>query len=144
MGRQLAPGIGTVWVSPQEGGLHKKVSFSEGDEIPDWAAEKMGDHCFTGIRTGDDEDAFFEEDPEYAPPGDNGVPANTAGGDVPPPPPAAAPDYSSLNKAALQAEVEKRNEGREPDDLIVVEGQGNVPDLVAALQADDVAQSSNG
>ncbi|RNL66247.1 hypothetical protein EFK50_01065 [Nocardioides marmoriginsengisoli] len=60
------------------------------------------------------------------------------------PPAAPTPDYSALKKGELQAEVEKRNQGREDDDLIVVEGKGHVADLVAALQADDVAQSDTG
>lgn len=49
--------------------------------------------------------------------------------------------YASLKKAELQAEVEKRNEDRDEDDLVVVEGKGTVADLVAALTADDAKQA---
>lgn len=45
--------------------------------------------------------------------------------------------YSSQGKADLEAEVAKRNEGRDDADLIVVGGKGNKPDLIAALEADD-------
>lgn len=34
----------TVWVhDPQM----RPVSFGPGDDVPDWAAKQMGDHCFT-------------------------------------------------------------------------------------------------
>ncbi len=51
-------------------------------------------------------------------------------------PPAAEPvDYSALKKPELEAEVAKRD--------LTVEGKGNVPDLVAALVADDAAKSGS-
>lgn len=51
-------------------------------------------------------------------------------------------DYSGWKKAELEAEVDTRNEGLEPDDegYVLVGGKGNVADLVAALEADDAAQ----
>lgn len=45
--------------------------------------------------------------------------------------------YASMSKAELEAEVAKRNEGRDEADQIAVEGRGNKPDLLAALKADD-------
>jgi hypothetical protein len=49
------------------------------------------------------------------------------------------PEEKSLDdftKAELEAEIEKRNEGRE-DDVKVVPAGSNKPDLLAALKADD-------
>lgn len=40
----------------------------------------------------------------------------------------------------LQAEIDKRNEGREEDAKIQVGGKGNKADLVKALKADDAAK----
>lgn len=105
MSRRIAEGVGTVWVRPEKGGI-EMVPFAEGDEVPDWAAKQMGDHCFTGV--GDDDQV-----------GDQQVP------------------YSKWKKDDLQAEVARRNEGREDADLIEVEAPGNKPELVAALEADD-------
>lgn len=51
------------------------------------------------------------------------------------------PGYDVLTIPALKAEIDKRNEGREADAEIEVEGAGNKPDLIAALVADDAAQS---
>lgn len=53
------------------------------------------------------------------------------------PEPQAAVPYAKRKKADLEAEVAKRNEGRDDDDLVVVEGTGKVADLAAALEADD-------
>lgn len=53
------------------------------------------------------------------------------------------PSYSSMKKADLEAEVARRNEDREADDVIDVEGTGKVADLVAALEADDAAQADD-
>lgn len=51
-------------------------------------------------------------------------------------------NYSSMDKAELEAEVESRNEDRLDEDKIVVEGTGSggkvtKKDLLAALEADD-------
>lgn len=43
-GKHLGNGVGTVWVQAPKGG--EMVSFTEGDDIPAWAAKQMGDHCF--------------------------------------------------------------------------------------------------
>lgn len=81
----------------------------DSEDIPDWALEQMGDHCFVD-----------GERPDAADSGE-------AGG------------YSRMKKAELEAEVANRNEDRDEDAQIVVEGKGNVPDLIAALEADDAA-----
>lgn len=54
MSRVIAEGVGTVWVRPKNGGI-EMVAFAEGDEVPDWAAEQMGDHCFDADDAADDE-----------------------------------------------------------------------------------------
>ncbi len=51
------------------------------------------------------------------------------------------PAYKGMLKADLEAEVDRRNEGRDTDALIVVDGTGKVADLVAALEADDSGQA---
>jgi len=48
--------------------------------------------------------------------------------------------YSKRTKAELQEEIDRRNEGRDDEDLIEPEGTKNA-DLVAALEADDAATS---
>ena len=48
--------------------------------------------------------------------------------------------YASQSVADLRAEVDRRNQGRAEDDLIVVRGKGNKPDVVKALEADDKKQ----
>jgi len=50
-----------------------------------------------------------------------------------------AVDYSSMKVAELRAEIERRNAGRDEADLLPVEGRK--ADLVAALEADDAAQT---
>ncbi|GAA5143310.1 hypothetical protein GCM10023340_08460 [Nocardioides marinquilinus] len=47
--------------------------------------------------------------------------------------------YAGLKVDELRAEIDKRNDGREDDALIPTDG--NKPDLVAALEADDKAQA---
>lgn len=47
--------------------------------------------------------------------------------------------YAKRKKPELEKLVAERNEGREGEALIVVEGKGTVADLAAALDADDVA-----
>lgn len=49
--------------------------------------------------------------------------------------------YESLTKAELTAEIEKRNAARDPDGEAYLSTQGNKPDLIAALEADDRAQA---
>src|SRR5687768_3637607 len=39
------------------------VRFAPGDEAPEWALEKCGDHCFNGL----DEDDVRFRDPQYEP-----------------------------------------------------------------------------
>lgn len=52
--------------------------------------------------------------------------------------------YAKRKKSDLEALVAERNEGRDEDDLIEVEGKGTVADLAAALDADDAAQADTG
>ena len=49
--------------------------------------------------------------------------------------------YEKWKKPDLEAEVASRNEGRDDEDLIEVEGKGTVADLAAALIADDAAHA---
>lgn len=51
-----------------------------------------------------------------------------------------AEGYSALKVADLKAEIERRNEGREGDALLSVEGKK--ADLIAILEADDAAADS--
>ena len=103
--------VSAVWVLP-ESGSGEKVAFGPADtEIPAWALEQMGDHCFVDGQRPD------------------------ASGDT-------QGSYKGWKKAELEAEVDKRNEDREGDDLIEVDGKGTVADLVAALEADDAASQS--
>lgn len=50
--------------------------------------------------------------------------------------------YDDLVKKDLEALIDRRNEGREADDLIVVAGKRNKPDLIKALEADDAAATA--
>jgi hypothetical protein len=47
--------------------------------------------------------------------------------------------YEAMTVPKLKAEIERRNEGREGDALLSVEGRK--PDLIAVLQADDAART---
>lgn len=48
MGRVVKQGVGTVYVSDDEGNRH---AFVAGQDVPDWAAEKMGDVIDDGARS---------------------------------------------------------------------------------------------
>jgi hypothetical protein len=50
-----------------------------------------------------------------------------------------AEGYAAMKVADLKAEIESRNEGRDEDDLLSVEGRKD--DLVASLEADDASKS---
>lgn len=54
---------------------------------------------------------------------------------------AAAEGYGGWKVAELKAEVERRNEGRAEDSLILPEGKTRA-DLIAALEADDEATAA--
>lgn len=167
MARVIAEGVGTVWVHAQNGGIDM-IPFAEGDEVPDWAAKQMGDHCFDG-------DAPAKE-PQGSSDGGGGSdpaqvkyvdmkqadlkaaiakrnegrpvelqiePAGKKNADL-----AAALEADDKDGAAswedltieqLNEVIDARNEDREDDDKIVVEGDGNKPDIIAALTADDEA-----
>lgn len=120
--RQL---VAYVTVADEHGELHE---FGPGDNVPGWAREAITNPSAWGeepvsprqaARVADD--AASDEDTD-GPEGD--------GEDR---------SYSAWTKPELESEVARRNEGRDEDDLIEVEGKGNKPDLVAALEADDAA-----
>lgn len=118
MGRRLKT---TVWVHAEDGGIDM-VSFGPDDEkIPGWAKKQMGDHVW------DDQDEDADEAPTPAAPPAPGEDA----GDV----------YDQLLKADLNAEIDRRNQGRDDDQLIKPEGTKNDA-LIAALRADDQAQAA--
>lgn len=103
-----------VHVLDDEGNPHV---YGPDDTVPGWAAKKITNpSAWVGADEADDTDD-----------GDNGE----------------AVPYAKWKKADLEAEVAKRNEGREDDDQIVVDGKGTVADLAAALEGDDVAQADN-
>lgn len=52
--------------------------------------------------------------------------------------------YSKLKVADLKAEIADRNADREDEDKILITAQAKHADLVAALEADDAAQSEPG
>lgn len=52
---------------------------------------------------------------------------------------AAAPGLGGLTVRELRSEIESRNEGRDPIDMVSLDG--NKAALVAALQADDEKES---
>lgn len=92
----------------------QSVALLEGEPVPDWAKDLVqADDLVDGDDGSDDK----------------------------------GPDYSSMKPEELQAEVDSRNDDREDDELIEVTGtgaNGNVKksDLIAALEADDAAQSA--
>lgn len=102
----------TVTVVDDEGDSH---SFGPDDDVPGWAAQKITNPS-----------AWGEDSYDAAAGGEGG------GSDEPVP-------YAKRKKADLEAEVSKRNEGRDEADHIEVGGNGTVKDLVAALEADDAA-----
>lgn len=147
MGRHLGDGVGTVWVQDRNGS--QMVSFTEGDDIPDWAAKQMGDHCFE-----DANERQAEIDAKgFAPPpvakakkakkgkskskakgqgasdGDSGSGSDEDGDGE------SSEEYAGMTVAVLRAEIDRRNDGRDEDQKI--SRAGNKPDLVAALTADD-------
>lgn len=51
-------------------------------------------------------------------------------------------DVETADKAELEAEIARRNAGRDDEHQIVVEGRGNKPDLIAAVKADNTTSGS--
>lgn len=51
--------------------------------------------------------------------------------------------YDGYVKSQLSAEIARRNEGRDEDDQITVEPPANKAEFIAALEADDEAQSED-
>src|SRR4051812_33776487 len=58
------------------------------------------------------------------------------------PPADEASVYAGVDRADLDAEVAKRNEGREDDKKIVVAADASDDDVVTALDADDAATAA--
>jgi hypothetical protein len=96
--------------------------FGPEDTVPNWAAKKITN-----------DSAWVDGEADS---GSGDTSEESGVGDEPVP-------YAKRKKADLEAEVASRNEGREDDDLIVVEGKGTVADLAAALEADDAAQADS-
>lgn len=106
-----------VHLTGDDGQLH---SFLPGTEVPDWAAKRLGDHCFEG-----GEDLF----------NDKGVPAPVVHGDaivpdtvVEGPPPRAG---KGSGEQAWRDYAEKQGL-----DVSDVEGRDNI---IAALEDEDIA-----
>jgi len=110
-----------VHVTDDKGEQHV---FGPDDDVPGWAAKVITNPAAWG------DDSY--EDAPLAPP----TPSSTSGDDDGD---GGVPAYGSMKKAELEAEVARRNEGREEVDHIQVGGNGTKADLVAALVADDEA-----
>lgn len=118
-----------VHVANADGAAHV---FGPEDKVPGWAAKLITNA------------SAWAEEPEGQQSSSPEPPATPDPG-TPDPGTAAEPqkvDYTSWVKADLTAEIEKRNAGREADDVIEPEGTKNA-DLIAALVADDVAQADD-
>lgn len=100
----------TVHVLGDDGQYH---IFGPEDEVPDEYAEKIGDHAWV-------------DEPDVAP---RGRQSDTDG-----------QSYEKLTVNKLKAEIDDRNEDREPENQIVPDSQLKA-DLIAALEFDDAAQS---
>ena len=112
MGRTVAR---TVFVSNPETG--EALLLVAGDEAPDWAVDVVSNPRVWG----DDDDTG----------GDTGGDDESGEAD-------AGSVYDAFTVADLRDEIRGRNEGREPDQRVSLDG--NKADLVAALEADDAAQ----
>lgn len=103
-------------------------AFGPEDDVPGWAAKAITNPSAWG------EEA--DGDPLAPPPA--GPPATGQVNDS-----GSGKSVKDMNKTELQAEVDKRNEAREDEHKIVVGGNGNKADLVAALEADDSAAAGD-
>lgn len=95
--------------------------LAPGDEVPSWAEV--------------DNDKAFEEDPVAQDDNDDQPVVMDASGQQP------AVDYGDMDKDDLQAEVDRRNEGRAEGDQIDA-GGSTAAKLKKALEADDEARRS--
>ena len=110
----------TVFVSNPETG--EALLLVAGDEAPDWAVDVVSNPRVWG-----DDDGSGD-----APAADD------TGGDDESGEADAGSVYDAFTVADLRDEIRGRNEGREPDQRVSLDG--NKADLVAALEADDAAQ----
>lgn len=129
MGRRLG-GEGRVYVYDEVGEVHY---FNPGDDVPAWAAKQITNP--DAWKTADDDTEPVDADDQTP---DDPDADSTDGGDE------YGVDYDAMKVDQLKELIDQRNEGRDEDDLIEVEGKGNKPDLIAALQADDAAQADAG
>lgn len=139
-----------IWVPVDDGEL---VEFQAGDKVPTWAAARIDNPNAYAEQSDTDYDAEAEaaaqaaaQEAEEKRLADEQAEADRLAaqqsGQAETLAAASEPvDYESATKEQLEAEIAKRNQGREDDDLIEVEGRGNKPDLVAALVADDATQA---
>lgn len=118
-----------VPVEDEHGEIH---IFGPDDALPAWAAKKI-----TNPSAWDGDEvpaAVAKASASAADSGSQGA-VDSGSGDSDTKP------YAKWKKADLEAEVARRNEGRDDDDVIEVEGAGTVADLAAALDGDDAAQA---
>lgn len=132
-----------VHVEDEHGEIH---AFGPDTPLPTWAAKKITNpSAWEGgeVPAGVAKAAKASKEPQDSDggtgDGDGSTSPDGSTGDND----GAAKPYSKWKKDDLQAEVDRRNEGRDDEDLIVVEGKGNVPDLAAALEGDDAAQADS-
>ena len=125
----------TVWVKDQDGVNY--VAFGpDSEELPDWAAEQIGDHAFEGgsrpspkaSKSGGGKKAKKAAKASQAPP------SGSEGGDE-------AGKYADLDYNALQAAVAERNGAREDEATHIKPASRKAADLRSALEADDEAQA---
>lgn len=110
------------------------VEFAPGDEVPDWALDKVGDHVLEG--NGVEEDDVRLRDPHYEE--DSPEVQFSTPTVLPPARPKVADDveeeesdgYGSLSKAELQEEAESRGLAK----------SGTKDELIARLEEDDEAE----
>lgn len=122
MGRTVAR---TVFVSNPETG--EALLLVAGDEAPDWAVDVVSNPRVWG----DDDDGSGDAPAADDTGGDTGGDDESGDAD-------AGSVYDAFTVADLRDEIRGRNEGREPDQRVSLDG--NKADLVAALEADDAAQ----
>lgn len=101
-----------VFVADEHGEMQDFAAGTAKSDMPAWAVKAI-----KNPKAWDDQEAEGDS-------GDDGS------GDKP---------YAKWKKGDLEDEVARRNEARDDDDQIVVDGNGTVKDLAAALDADDAA-----
>lgn len=118
--------------------------FGPEDTLPAWAKKKITNPSAWGEGEDDADDDLSTVAARAASDGSaaGGTGDDGSGDGSTPPADAKAAAYDQLLKGDLEAEVERRNAGRDDADKVVVKGNGNKPDLVKALKADDKAQAA--